>query len=364
MSLADKYNVKDLLKLGLDFMQRNISTACKKNQIVSWFQITLCSGHHRVSTLCSDFIKANFEVVSRTIDFPNMEPELLVSLVKCNDLVIEDEFKLFECISLWLKAKKIILVKSGEENVDVHFDRYVDTLLHYVRFPMMTKSQLADLLLSPLSKTHTHLIVERIREGLSYHKNQLQVDTKNYDPRLFTPRLYTTERFCASLSIEHFYELPIYHCRSLLFSSQKFIPSHLGEENCVDWSVDLYPKGVWFQRCLTVYLPSGKEVPERILRTVRVAVTSKEVNQEHLKVKIGILVIGNQDNFEHVRCVRTRNYVFGVDDEIVNFDDVVDFENLISEKPKSNFLTGEDRASLKILVTITPLSKLSSLSLT
>jgi hypothetical protein len=36
VSLADKYNVKDLLKLGLDFMSRNVSTACKKNQIVAW----------------------------------------------------------------------------------------------------------------------------------------------------------------------------------------------------------------------------------------------------------------------------------------------------------------------------------------
>ena len=45
VSLADKYNVKDLLKLGLDFMKRNISTACKKNQVVSWFQLTLASGH-------------------------------------------------------------------------------------------------------------------------------------------------------------------------------------------------------------------------------------------------------------------------------------------------------------------------------
>ena len=36
VSLADKYNVKDLLKLGLDFMSRNVSTACKRNQIVSW----------------------------------------------------------------------------------------------------------------------------------------------------------------------------------------------------------------------------------------------------------------------------------------------------------------------------------------
>lgn len=38
VSLADKYNVKDLLKLGLDYMERNISTACKKNQVSYQFK--------------------------------------------------------------------------------------------------------------------------------------------------------------------------------------------------------------------------------------------------------------------------------------------------------------------------------------
>ncbi len=35
VSLADKYNVRDLLRIGLDFMARNVSTACLKNQASS-----------------------------------------------------------------------------------------------------------------------------------------------------------------------------------------------------------------------------------------------------------------------------------------------------------------------------------------
>ena len=100
-------------------MKRNISTACKKNQVVSWFQLTLAAGHTQISDLCSKFIKANFELVAKTIDFPNMEIEVLVDLIKCNDLVVFDEFKLFECIALWLKAKRKIMVDSGEENENV-----------------------------------------------------------------------------------------------------------------------------------------------------------------------------------------------------------------------------------------------------
>ena len=138
--------------------------------------------------MCSNFIKANFELVSKTIDFPNMEAELLVTLIKSNDLVIEDEFKLFECISTWLKSKKSIMLRDGEENVNLHFDKYVDLIIPHVRFPMMTLNQLADLLLNPLSKSHEHLIVDRIRMGVKYHKNLIENIT-NYDSRLFTPRL-------------------------------------------------------------------------------------------------------------------------------------------------------------------------------
>lgn len=366
VSLADKYNVKDLLKIGLDYMERNVSLACKKNQVVSWFQLTLASGHSRVSDLCSNFIKANFAMVAKTIDFPNMEPELLVTLIRCNDLVIHDEYKLFECISSWLTAKKCIMESSGEENIDYHFDRYVNAVMPYVRFPMMTPNQLVELLLHPLSQTHQSLIVDKIRAALNFHKGEeIHAFFYNQDNRLFTPRLYTTEKFCASLCIDHLSHLPTYHSRSLLFSSQKYIAS---DQEQLDWSVDLYPKGVWFRRCLTVYMPPGLEVPERVLRTVRMSVTTKNEassnDHEEIRVKIGILVMGsNQDHFHHVRCVKTRNYIFSADNQIVNFDDIIDHDELLLDKPKSPYLIGSNKDQLQILVTITPLSKYSSLSI-
>ena len=56
-------------------------------------------------------------MVSKTIDFPRMEPELLISLIRSNDLVIHDEFKLFECISRWLTSRKAFMESTGEENI-------------------------------------------------------------------------------------------------------------------------------------------------------------------------------------------------------------------------------------------------------
>ena len=74
--------------------------------------------------------------------------------------------------------------------------------------------------------------------------------------------------------------------------------------------VDLYPKGVWFQRCFKICTSgSMKEVPERVLRTVRASVSTKHEFDDK-RVKIGVLCVGEQDGYSHIRHVRTANYIF------------------------------------------------------
>ena len=113
--------------------------------------------------------------------------------------------------------------------------------MSHVRFPMMSHHQLVELLLHPVSKSHTNMIVEKIREGLRFHKGKEEIGP-NTDNRIYTPRLYTTEKFCASLSVDHFYELPSYHCRSLLFSSQRLACPHLS--SWVQWWISK-AKSLW-----------------------------------------------------------------------------------------------------------------------
>ena len=60
VSLADKYNVKDLLRLGLEYMARNVSAAAKKHQIVTWYQFATSAGHRKLAELTGNFIKWNF----------------------------------------------------------------------------------------------------------------------------------------------------------------------------------------------------------------------------------------------------------------------------------------------------------------
>ena len=69
-------------------MSVNIASACQRGQLVSWCQF---AGHAAVHRLCLDFIKANFGAVAECADFATMELDLLVTLVRSNDLVVADE---------------------------------------------------------------------------------------------------------------------------------------------------------------------------------------------------------------------------------------------------------------------------------
>jgi hypothetical protein len=45
--------------------------------------------------VCQNFVKWNLEFVAKTADFGNFEPEILVSLLQQNDLVIHNEMVLY-----------------------------------------------------------------------------------------------------------------------------------------------------------------------------------------------------------------------------------------------------------------------------
>ena len=141
LQLADKYNVKDLLQLGLDFMARNVAIAAKRNQIVSWYQFATNCGYKDTSQLCLDFIKWNFEMVTESIDWPNMEHESLVKLLNCSDLVVHDEMVVFLKVEKWLEEQQRRMEETGEEDIDLHMENLVTSAINCVRFPMMYPAQ-------------------------------------------------------------------------------------------------------------------------------------------------------------------------------------------------------------------------------
>ena len=208
LQLADKYNVKDLLKVGLDFMARNVPLAARKNQVVSWFQFTTICGYSSVAQRCLSFIKWNFDLVSESIDWPHLELESLVQVVSSSDLVTLQEVRVFRSVERWLEARRQQMIEAGEENISLHMDRLTGKCLEHVRFPMMSPAQLSDLLLSPLITSHMESMVTRMRAAMAYHRDSENsinnLLSYRHGDKLLTPRLYTEDKYCASLSVDYF----------------------------------------------------------------------------------------------------------------------------------------------------------------
>jgi hypothetical protein len=96
--LADKYNVKDLIALCLDYMQQHIAAASSHHQLILWYQYTSNFGleHGIVANSCRNYIKWNLELVAKAEDFPHLDVDLLSAILAEDDIVIYDEFSLYK----------------------------------------------------------------------------------------------------------------------------------------------------------------------------------------------------------------------------------------------------------------------------
>nr|CAD7444978.1 unnamed protein product [Timema bartmani] len=376
LTLADKYNIKDLVKLCGDYMLVHIPHAAVNNHLVSWLQYTVQCRHFQVAQACVNFVKWNIDLVANASDFGDFEPDMLVNLLQQNDLVVHNEVTLFNYVGQWLALQRERLANEATNDatdVDAHMEVLLEEVMANIRFPMMSPRQLADLLLSPLTKHYKEIIVERMAIGMSFHAGQKErieeVLSEEEGRLLFTPRLYKAFSWSSLLSVENFPSLASYHSRTLVFSSHSCLAEHAGDHVC-EWVVDIYPKGVWFKKFFLIVWQGTVEVPENVLKTVRLSVTCKDLPMEgEMRARVGILICGVQANVEHIMKVVERNHRFSRDDMVLNFDDLIPFDELnkplvemLGSEQTSPYLTGRNRDILKIHIVVAPLTDICSMT--
>ncbi|XP_033327147.2 transport and golgi organization 10 [Megalopta genalis] len=367
LSLADKYNVRDLISLCLDYMQNHIALAAMHCTLASWLQYTSNCGHHNITQACQNFIKWNLELVFKTADFGNVDLDNLVSLLHQSSLVIKDEMTLYKRLESWLDHQTARLrMQLSSEEFEVTIKQLVITVMTPVRFPMMSPRQLAELLLAPLTLTYKEFFVERLSIGMSFHSNQIdrikEVCLCEEDGALlFEPRLYTVDTCSSLLTIENFHSLPSYHTRTLVFSSHSCLAEYAGDRVC-EWVVDIYPKGVWFKKFFLIVWQGTVEMPEHIKRSVRLSFTCKEPPLDRytdMRVKIGVLIYGLQDGVEHIMRVTEVIHRFNQDERVLNLEDLLPFEELNPQQGSlpdtlSPYLVGPNKDMLKLHIVISP----------
>ncbi|KAJ9577326.1 hypothetical protein L9F63_006070 [Diploptera punctata] len=136
---------------------------------------------------------------------------------------------------------------------------------------------------------------------------------------LFVHRLYTADTWSTLLSVENFPLLPTYHTCTLVFSSRSSLAEHAGDHAC-EWVINVYPKGVLVQKCFLILRQRRVEVPESVVRTVRLSVMCRDPPAAgHTCFKVGILIRGIQNGVEHITSVIERNHNFDKYNKVLNF---------------------------------------------
>ncbi|KAJ8953749.1 hypothetical protein NQ318_015405 [Aromia moschata] len=364
LALADKYIVKSLSRVCISYMCKHVPHAASHNQLFSWLQYSTACCHGKVFETCQNYIKWNFESVANTPDFSNFDVNMFIKILQQNDIVVHNEMVLFNCLVRWLELQKIKMFQTGISNAQMEQDyKYlVEKIMRFIRFPMMTPRELADLLLCPIIKQHKEFFVDRMAIGMKYHSgymDQIQPHPSDEGKLLFTPRLYTSDSCSAVLTIENFWSIPNYHTSTFVFSSHLSAAEH--ESHKVnEWLVDLYPKGVWFKKCFLIVWQGTLEVPQEILSTVRLSLTCRELSETEMRVKVSVLIYGLQGGVEHVMEVKEKIHHFTAQDKVMNIDDLIPFNELNTPAVNQGandtpYLVGPNRDQLKLNLVIAPI---------
>lgn len=152
------------------------------------------------------------------------------------------------------------------------------------------------------------------------------------------------------------------------------------ETSNIQWEIDFFPRGIRYSRAqlINVYnMPlhhqGNVEVPETILRTVRVRCTCKANLYDEQRFKVGwshwffisslsvfsfqiaVLVSGSQNNVTHIKTLHTRTSYFSRENRVINIDNLVPYDELSMDR--SLYLIGKDHDTVKISVIITPMTQ-------
>jgi len=366
LSLADKYNIKDLVQLCIDYMSKHIAIAAKHGCFISWLTYMWVQPFHReLAEQLQQFLKWNLIILADSKDFLDLDVNVLIMLLQQNDLVIESEFSLFKHVQKWCMHKRDQIITESslsDEEKKKQVSYITEAVTRHVRFPMMTPSELSRILQEePLSKLNMELFTDFITLAMSFHAGFSE--NKSTTDLIFTPRLYTSDQFCVNINVPEFEKVENYKSIAANFFSQVSLAELEQSEQTIAWEIDFFPRGVRFNAAKLIYLGGhlpSTDIPETILKTVRMRVTCREKLPDDKKFMIGVLITGIQSQINYVRTVHIRVQYFSQEENVLIIDNLLPYGELeLSSVNLSPYLVGQQRDTLDLSVIIIPLSDMS-----
>ncbi|XP_074640024.1 BTB/POZ domain-containing protein 17-like isoform X2 [Tubulanus polymorphus] len=195
--LADKYNVIDLQNVCINFSHQHIIPKIQLKDVFHvWFQYATKCYHHKlisasVAALSDTMLSAEWEQ-----EWTNLEQEQLMEFVRSSNLIIKDEYELWEGVLKWLQA-------SAHPDRMVKMETHLRAILPHVRFPMMTADHLSDIQKSRLYELYPLEFQPYIMLAYKFHALSLtsRATAKEFTTEAFLLRNYTNLRWDKRLVI-------------------------------------------------------------------------------------------------------------------------------------------------------------------
>lgn len=134
---------------------------------------------------------------------------------------------------------------------------------------------------------------------------------------------------------------------------------HTAAEQNMPWNIDFFPRGIRYSKAQLINVFNMQppvEIPETILKTIRLSVTCERDLEREQRFMVGVLITGVQNHIQHVRTVHVRTHYFSRINRVLNMDNLLPYDELeLSSIKLSSHLVGEKRNQLQLQVIIAPM---------
>uniref|UniRef100_A0A182PM68 BTB domain-containing protein n=1 Tax=Anopheles epiroticus TaxID=199890 RepID=A0A182PM68_9DIPT len=363
LKLADKYNIHDLVQICIDYMKLHLNKATAKGHFVEWLHnaLLICPGRMDLISLLENYLKWNLERIVLYPGFEQLSPGLMTWLLQQNDLVVRSEFRLYELVEAWFRYQRAQIecrYEMREQDRDSAIKKLIHDVLVHIRFAMMSLPQLANVLMSGAS---VHMLKEfyvgRVADGMNFHSHHMElvsaIRASEGGELQFTPRLYISDLWSLEIAVDYFHKVEKYSSvASVFFSPTSFSDV---EEESNGWDVEFFPLGVRYKpaQLIGIYnAATNREIPESIIKTVRVRITSQTRTRNECRMM-------NEEEYVH-NC-HVRMAYFSNDQRVLNIDNLIPFEKMqMGSRRNSQYFVGVNQNTIKIKVVIVPLNRYSN----
>ncbi|EJD75862.1 hypothetical protein LOAG_17074 [Loa loa] len=200
--LADKYNVSNLKKICIDYAVSSILPELSTKELFHvWFSYATKAFHQPLISACIKALAWHFEemIVSEEWEkeWLSLDRDQLIELLRSNDLVLSNEFRLWEAVQRWL------VTSSHPERRGNTASPLMASIIPFIKFPFMTADELTIVERSPLVDLYPKLFHPQISLAYKFQALPLasRANCKEFTGSQFILRNYTDIRWDKRITV-------------------------------------------------------------------------------------------------------------------------------------------------------------------